>query len=109
MMRVFELGLHALAKRLSIPEPDLQQWNTLIDRIQKAIKDQQGEGRGLTLQFYSEAATNFQYLKDAWRNHAVHPRQTYDELQAETIWHHVSAFMRVLTANELTDNEEPYS
>ncbi len=97
-MRILEIGLNVLAKTLQVP-CDHTNWHIVIEQITAKVKgidpgwgtdwkDQQ--------QFYSEAATHFMFLKDAWRNHVMHVRHTYDEERATAICGHVQAFMRHL-------------
>ncbi|MEJ7811355.1 MAG: hypothetical protein WKG32_13170 [Gemmatimonadaceae bacterium] len=45
------------------------------------------------LHFYSLAATQFRFFKEAVRNYAMHARTTYGEDQARTIYDAVRAFM----------------
>jgi hypothetical protein len=49
------------------------------------------------LTFYSEAAKEFVYFKEAWRNHAMHGRASYDENDARKVMTHVREFMTVLS------------
>jgi hypothetical protein len=54
--------------------------------------------------FYSQAATHFMFLKDAWRNHVMHIRDVpYDEGIALSVFGHVREFMQALTAGGLTE------
>jgi len=80
----------------------LKNWQEVINRMGKRIKELESVQRSVVtpaaLQFYSEAASNFRYFKNAWRNHVSHGRATYDEKEAETVWDHVKAFMRRLAA-----------
>ena len=46
--------------------------------------------------FYSEAAVQFTYFKDAWRNYVVHENRIFDEDKALQIFEHVRAFMQSL-------------
>ncbi len=48
------------------------------------------------LQFWSEAAKEFAYLKDGWRNHVAHARTFHDEHSAMSVLNHARAFMDVL-------------
>ena len=45
---------------------------------------------------YSEAAEQFTFVKDAWRNHVAHSRETYDLEQALSIMRHTGEFMNDL-------------
>ena len=91
-MRVLEIGLTALAKDMGIIKIDYKTWESLIQDIEKQITAASA-GDKLKEQFYSEAALQFRYFKNAWRNHVMHVRDTYDEQRAETIFGHVKEFM----------------
>ena len=69
-------------------------------------KEPKSTEKSAKLKFYSSAAIQFRYFKDAWRNHVSHGRDTYDEREAYSIWNHVKEFMQTL-ANEL--KELPHS
>lgn len=46
------------------------------------------------LQFLSEAATDFRYFKNSWRDHIAHLRYTcQDREEAKMILNHVKSFM----------------
>jgi len=95
-MRILEIGLTVLAKSLEV-NTDRQEWEYLIDHTQNKIKTiseaTHGKDWRVDQQFYSEAALQFRYFKNAWRNHVMHVRDTYDEERAETIFRHVKEFM----------------
>ena len=100
LMRVLEKGLHALAKELGIAFPtpiELENWQNIIEKIESEIRKlnqlPKGQAKSEDLQFYSEAAKEFRYFKDAWRNHVSHSREKYDERQARRILEHVKDFM----------------
>lgn len=100
-MRVLEHGLAALCRVLKLPFGE-GTWKRSIERIEKkiAIMDstvKQKASWRTKRQFYAEAAKEFRYFKDAWRNHACHGRAQYDEEQAEKIISHTRDFMRVLS------------
>ena len=52
----------------------------------------------------AEAAIQFRFLKNAWRNHAMHARASYDEAQARDNYGSVRGFLQQLAAHL---NEEP--
>lgn len=54
------------------------------------------------MQFLSEAAKEFFYFKDGWRNYVAHARGTYDEHQAASVLEHTRTFMNHLST-ELSD------
>jgi hypothetical protein len=52
----------------------------VIDRIEAKIREREkalkrGQEKDATLKFYSQAAVQFRYFKDAWRNHVAHLRE----------------------------------
>jgi hypothetical protein len=95
-MRVLEYGLCALAKDVGLVF-DVQQWHVIIEQIESKIKEQRNlpktSKKDERLQFLSEAAKEFMYFKDGWRNHVTHRQMIYDMPQAESILSHVKAFM----------------
>jgi hypothetical protein len=99
LMRVLEVGLSTLAKTLGV-NFDRRNWENVINDIEVEIKKINGPARGPDWkekqQFYSGAAKDFRYFKDAWRNHAMHFRERYDALEAKLILEHVKAFMMQL-------------
>ncbi len=101
-MRVLEIGLSVLAKDVGITKIDYRNWESLIHEVETNIKTASG-GDKVKEQFYSEAALQFRYFKNAWRNHVMHVRDTYDEERAETIFGHVREFM-VHLATKLKDD-----
>jgi hypothetical protein len=100
LMRVLEIGLSVFAIRFNVPHAHTN-WQNIIEGIEKAVrnmgadpnrppdwKDQQ--------EFYSQAASNFMVLKDAWRNYTAHARGKYTEDEALTILINVRSFMQKL-------------
>jgi hypothetical protein len=110
-MRVAEKGLIAVAKALNVPFSipfEYENWLNIINPIEKAIRDleqnlSKGPVKAETLKFYSQAATQFFYWKNAWRNHVSHAREDYDEDQSEVIFKHVGDFMQYLAEGGLHD------
>jgi hypothetical protein len=107
LMRVLEHGLRALAKRLQVSFKnkkgatvplDLQEWGAIIGNIETKIAEKKnlpkGKQKSEELEFFSQAANEFRYFKDAWRNHVMHTRTTYDEHDAAKVMEHVRSFMQ---------------
>ena len=96
LMRVLEVSLSTLAKQLGIAF-DRRNWENIINDIEAEIKKINGPAWGsdwkVKNQFYSGAAKDFRYFKDAWRNHAMHFREHYEASEAKTILDHVKSFM----------------
>jgi hypothetical protein len=111
-MGVLQEGLHSLARNLGVQferKPiELQNWENIIDKIENRIDaERKIDGhptpperlaQNQRLQFLSEAALQFRFLKDAWRNYACHFRTHYDPLQAMSILAHVKEFMELLSS-----------
>lgn len=113
-MRVLEHGLRALAQDVG-KSFDIQNWQNIIDEIEAEIRQigknaPRGSEKSERLRFLSEAAKEFVYFKDGWRNHVAHSRANYDEYQARGILEHVKAFMTALSS-KLSENpsERPLS
>jgi hypothetical protein len=100
LMRTLEHGLRSLSGMVNLPADAMEQenWGNVIDQIEKKIRelknDPKSPAKTQKLQIYSEAAAQFRYFKDAWRNHVSHSRVTYDPRDAESVWNHVKEFMQ---------------
>jgi hypothetical protein len=107
LMRVLELGLAALGNVFNVSLAHTN-WAPAIDQIESRIGDMQKDPVWKMLpdckvqqEFYSQAASYFGILKDAWRNYTAHARGKYDENEAGDILMSVRAFMQKLTAKGL--------
>jgi len=101
-MRVLEHGLRALAKDVG-KTFDIQNWQNIIAEIESEIRSlremlPRGSEKNDRLQFLSEAAKEFFYFKDGWRNYVSHNKATYDEREARSVLEHVKSFMTVLSS-----------
>jgi len=99
-MRVVEHGLRAFAAAVNVTF-DVQQWHTVINEIESTIREigdkwPKTSTKSEWLSFYSEAAKEFFYFKDGWRNYVSHGGDPYDENQALSVIEHVRAFMTYL-------------
>ena len=96
LMRVLEVGLNALAVCLGVAW-ERREWENVINDLEGEIKKINGPHAGSDWrgqqQFYAEAAKDFRYFKNAWRNHAMHAREHYDAAEARLILDHVRTFM----------------
>jgi len=100
-MRVLEPGLRAMAKDVG-ETFDVQQWHTIIELIESKIRKESaslptGAQKSDRLQFLSEAAKEFYYFKDGWRNHVAHAKASYDLPQSLSVLTHVQIFMQHLS------------
>ena len=104
-MRALEGPLGALAAALSV-NYDRQNWKNVIDQIEKSIREmgqQNGPDWRQQQKFYAGAAVQFWFIKDAWRNHAMHRHATYDDRGAHEVLTGVTAFMESLAAGGLKE------
>jgi hypothetical protein len=80
-MRALETPLTALAKSLGVSH-EYENWKTIIDRIESKIPELEqlpkGDEKSALFQFCSEAAKEFRYFREAWRNHVMHARGVYE-------------------------------
>lgn len=97
-MMVLERGLQSFAKALRI-RYGYRNWHSVIERGEKRIsqllasKVRKTTRRIELLTFYSSAAKEFTYFKEAWRNHTAHGRANYVESDAAKVLVHVHDFM----------------
>jgi len=106
-MRGLEIVLGVVARRFGVPH-EREQWHNMIEGIESKIGDMKKLPKGVSKsedqQFYSEAAKEFAYFKDAWRNHAAHSRATYGFTDASKVYSHVSEFVAHI-AKRLSEND----
>ncbi len=100
LMRVLEIGLGALARQFGVDAAH-KNWQNVIDQIQAKIAAiSANPNKPATWkqdqEFYSQVASHFIVLKDAWRNYTAHARGKYTQEEANTIIVNVRAFMQML-------------
>ena len=107
-MIIFQCGLHWLAHELSLAFPnsiDVENWNTIIERIESAIRDlsqtPKTAERDAQLAFYSQMASHVFYVKEAWRNFVSHGRSHYSKDDARAISDNVRGFMAKIAKSVL--------
>ena len=87
-------GLQNSGPTISFNGVLLLSFNTGIEaEIKKINGPAWGSDWKVKQQFYSGAAKDFRYFKDAWRNHAMHFREHYEASEAKIILDHVKSFM----------------
>lgn len=109
-MRVLEVSLTALAMKFDVSF-DRQNWENIINDIEAKIATVYIKGKPPADRaqwkkegdFYSAAAKDFRYFKNAWRNHSMHYREHYDAGEAKSIMEHVRTFTVHLAENGLTE------
>lgn len=99
-MRALEHALRALAAEVG-KAFEVQNWHNIIDQIEaeiRAVGDKpKSVEKNAQIQFLSEAAAEFRYFKDGWRNHVSRNKVSYKEAQAQKIMEHVCDFIEALS------------
>jgi hypothetical protein len=100
LMRVLEIGLSSFGKVFNI-SADHTNWETIINQIEKAIATlDKAPNRPANWkddrEFYSQCASHFRVMKDAWRNYTAHARGKYTEHEASDLIANVRGFMQRL-------------
>jgi hypothetical protein len=109
-MRALEFGLRWLGGRVKLDalETKGENWKNVIDQIEKKVRQMENEpkseDKSKRLQFLSEAAAQFRWFKDAWRNDAAHSHSHYDEREGAPLFLHVSDFFRHIAAQAMRDS-----
>lgn len=94
-MRALEYGIASLVAVLGV-SPVNPNWHNILNDCDKAIKGidpHSGSDWKDKQQFYSELAINFRYFKDAWRNHTMHAKVTFEREESMRIMDYVISFM----------------
>lgn len=110
-MRVLEKGLHALVHDLNnrfnagikfSRTVEAANWGNILDEIhytltkQNRLQKLSPQPTKVDMQFYSSAAKEIEYFKEAWRDDVSHSRGSYDRADAGRVMQHVKAFMQHL-------------
>lgn len=95
VMRVLETGLGALADHFGVEAND--NWNTVLNQIEAKAREVGKRIHGKEEeQWAAEAGVHLRFIKNAWRNHAMHPLEKYDEERAVAIFDNARSFMQHL-------------
>jgi hypothetical protein len=109
LMRVLETGLAALGKLFNVSLAHTN-WGPAIEEIESKIRGMHKDQQWKSLsdckdqqEAYSQIASHFGVLKDAWRNFTMHKRGMYGEDEAALIFRNVKAFMDKLARKGLSE------
>lgn len=84
-MRALESGLAALAEEFTIPHVQ-SNWQNLIEQIEAAIRKLGTQSKSQQKlddeKFFGSAAAHLYFVKNAWRNHVSHMRESYSDGEA---------------------------
>jgi hypothetical protein len=105
-MRAAEIGVRVFGTELGVEFPDkpieLAEWQNILDQCDSKIVKMKEMRRSAEkddrLTFYSQAAVQFRYFKDAWRVRVAHARETYEETAAVRIFSHTHEFFETLAS-----------
>jgi hypothetical protein len=103
-MRAAEIGVRVLGRAVEVSFPDkpleLAEIQQILVQVESKIRKMQDQPKSQTkdeqLNFYSEAAVQFRYFKDAWRLRVAHARETYEEPEARRVLDHCIDFFMTL-------------
>ena len=108
LMRVSEIGLRALARRMGVKMPkgkrlEWSEWQQILKEMtdvseQVAKTKKAGPHKDELLEFYRGALGQFYGFKDEYRNHVMHSRRSYNDYTAAGVLAHVKSFMEKLSA-----------
>ena len=97
LMRVMEVGLMALARRLGIPYAP--SWESYLTQINNKIAEKRKK-KGVRWKrdepVFRDISGDLQTVKVAWRNPTMHVRRRYEADEAEEVFRAVRGFMRRL-------------
>jgi hypothetical protein len=104
-MRGAEIGLRVLGNELNVSFPDkpieLAELQNILDSCDSKIVAMKNLPRGAakakSLTFYSQAAVQFRYFKDAYRVRAAHAHEIFNERKAIQIFDHTLDFFDVIS------------
>jgi len=94
-MRVLEIGLQALAGHVGVAHEE--NWNKTLNQIEAKLREVRKKVDGAAAEEWaSEIGTQLRFIKNAWRNQAMHPQATYDETRAKAIFDNAKSLMTLL-------------
>ena len=97
LMRALEVALASLANALGMTLTAAN-WNTILNDMENEIRSRTKNTHGQTWKdrdepFFAEAAAHMRFIKNGWRNHAMHQKRKYTVEEAEAIYDNVRSFM----------------
>lgn len=97
LMRVAEVGIDRLADHVQAPRGN--SWGATAANLSKELENaRKVGGDGTAKQWLSEAGSYLNFVKNGFRNPAMHPEKTFDREQAIAIYDNTRAFIRLLAA-----------
>lgn len=104
-MRVIECGLDALATHVGVPKSD--NWNKTLNAVEAALRTVNKTADGAdAAQLAAEAGTHLRFIKNAWRNQAMHSTSKYDKREAKAIFENARSFMAHMAKMTTPDRDD---
>jgi len=95
LMRALEPALVALSRHVGVDAGP--NWNQTLDQIEKQLRQVTRREDGAEAEEWaSEAGAQLRFIKNAWRNRAMHSGTIYDERRARTIFETTRSLMQHL-------------
>jgi hypothetical protein len=98
-MRAFEPALNALADNFAISYAQ-ENWHNIIQQVEAAIRNLGNQPKSQQKmedeKFFGNAASALYFVKNAWRNHVAHGRDSYSDDEAFKIMQHTVQFIESL-------------
>lgn len=95
LMRVLEIGLQALAHHCEVEHGG--NWNRTLNDIEAKLRTVRKTTDGAEAEEWAaEAGTHLRFIKNAWRNPAMHSGGIYTKAEAEHIFEATGSFMNHL-------------
>ncbi len=99
LMRVMELGVQTLGKKLKVEiDVGTETWHQILLHVNKKTADLPSKtpSQKTKKSAYAEASAHLQSVRLAWRNEVMHPKQTYTREEALVVFSATKAFMASL-------------
>jgi HEPN domain-containing protein len=102
LMRVMEIGVQYLGKKLKIPDTHEKEWQAILNSVNGALRRMSNPTTRLTSRQkarrdrYAKAAAHLENVKNAWRNNVMHPKASYTSEEAEEVFQAVKTYMQDL-------------
>ena len=102
LMRVMEIGVRHLGKKLKVPNPDEPEWQKIQNDVNGVLKRLSSPPTPITARQkarrdkYAQAAVYLENVKNAWRNNVMHPKAAYTGEEAVRIFEAVKSYMQFL-------------
>jgi HEPN domain-containing protein len=102
LMRVMEIGVQHLGKKLELTLTGEKEWQPILNEVNGVIKRMGNPPTPLTPRQkarrnkLAQAAVYLENVKNAWRNDVMHPKATYTDEEAEEVFRTAKAYMQYL-------------